>query len=226
MTFLITGKQVKALSVSTTVVLIAILSIATILFVPQQSSQTADHSRNIGIEITAKVSFVQDFSNLLNEAVNVGGTITGKYVYDLLAKDSNLDKTVGDYQHITGILCDIASQTQNLVFRTDPNNVNFIVELVNRDKDDHYLLISRNNLPVSSDVLVDSISWQLDDDTGNALSTASLVNAPIPPKLNKWTDSFGLTITGFASPEGPEPETRQDQYFIRAHVVSAKFVKN
>ena len=225
MTFLITGKQVKALSVSTTVVLIAILSIATILFVPQQSSQAADHSRNIGIEITAKVSFVQDFSNLLNEAVNVGDTITGKYVYDLLAKDSNLDKTVGDYQHITGTY-GIALQTGNLVFRTDPNNVNFIVELVNRDKDDHYLLISRNNLPVSSDVLVDSISWQLDDDTGNALSTASLVNAPIPPKLNKWTDSFGLTITGFASPEGPEPEPGQDQYFIRAHVVSAKFVKN
>ena len=115
--------------------------------------------------------------------MNVGDTITGKYVYNLLGKDSNLDKTVGDYQHDTGTY-GIALQTGNLVFRTDPNNVNFLVELVNRDKDDHYLLRSYNNLPVSSDVLVDHISWQLDDDTGNALSTASLINAPIPPKLS------------------------------------------
>ena len=128
--------------------------------------------------------------------MKVGTPITGEYTYRLPTKDTNTDQTVGDYPHdrkAFGITVNVGG----FVFKTDPKNVNFLVELVNRDTD-HYLLRSYNNLPLSDTIPIEHISWQLDDETGNALSNDSLKSAPIPPILQNWKDPYGLTITGGA----------------------------
>lgn len=73
---------------------------------------------------------VSDFSNLLNGAIKEDDIITGKYVYDSLAKDNNDDPTVGDYQHNSKPY-GLSLKAGKLVFQTDPKNVDFLLELVN-----------------------------------------------------------------------------------------------
>jgi hypothetical protein len=112
----------------------------------------------------------------------------------------------------------ITLKVGDLVFKTDPNNVDFLVELVNRDMQNNYLLRSYNNLPLASGFPVSHIAWQLDDETGKALSSDSLKKTPTPPVLNKWSSIFGLTIQG-------EDRDRDNSFFIRAHVDSVKLIR-
>ena len=173
-------------------------------------------SKNITVEIKAKITDVDDDANILNGAVKIGDIITGKYVYNSLAKDTNEDPTVGDYQHNTkpyGIFL----KTGKLVFQTDPKNVDFLLEYVNRDDSDNFVIHSYNNLPVSKKVLVEHISWQLDDPTTTAISSVSLKDNPKAPDLSKWQQPFGLTIRGNSADE-------DDDFFIRGEVFSAKAV--
>ena len=160
------------------------LSIAALHFAPYALAQLASigpnvnnndkiKNKNIVIAIVAEVAQVDDRGNLLKGAIEEGDKITGQYVYNIKTPDSQPDDiTVGDYQHNQKPY-GIAIKAGNLVFRTDPNNVNFLVEIVNRETD-NYLLRSYNNLPVSDGVLVEHIAWQLDDNSGKALSSDSL----------------------------------------------------
>ncbi len=174
-------------------------------------------SKDVKIAITAKVSDVDDRANILGESVKVGDTITVQYIYNPTIKDTNTDETVGDYQHNKKPY-GITLKVGDLVFKTDPNNVDFLVELVNRDMQDNYLLRSYNNLPLATGFPVSHIAWQLDDQTGKALSSDSLKKTPTPPVLNKWSSIFGLTIEG-------EDRDRDNSFFIRAHVDSAKLIR-
>lgn len=136
--------------------------------------------------------------------VRPGKRITGRYTYNASTPDSNSDPTVGDYQHNSkpyGIKVDLG----DFVAKTDPNNVNFLVEVVNRTDTDNYLLRSYNN--VSTGPPVDHIAWQLDDPTTKALKNDSLPKKP--PTLSEWQSIFGLTIEG-------------EDFFIRAHVTQVK----
>ena len=157
-------------------------------------------------------------SNLLEDNVKVGDTLTGTYTYNPPTKDTNTDTTVGDYQHVKKAY-GITVKAGNIVFKTDPKNVDFLVELTNRDMDDHYLLRSYNNLPLSNGVQVEHISWQLDNDTGEALSSESLKKASTPPKLQDWVNPFGLTIT-----RGDEFDF-EHSFFLRAHIDSVKLIR-
>ena len=173
-------------------------------------------SNQIKISFTGTVTQMDDRSNLLYGNVKVGTPITGEYTYRLPTKDTNTDQTVGDYPHdrkAFGITVNVGG----FVFKTDPKNVNFLVELVNRDTD-HYLLRSYNNLPLSDTIPIEHISWQLDDETGNALSNDSLKSAPIPPILQNWKDPYGLTITG-----GADRDPTQS-FFVRAHIDSVNLI--
>lgn len=174
----------------------------------------------ITIKIEAKVAYVDDRSNLLGGAIKVGDTITGKYIYDSETPDTNSGPTVGDYWH-TSPSCGIEVKAGGFVFTTDPSDVNFLVEICNDHGSptprDNYLLRSYNNLPLSNHMLVDHISWQLDDDTCTALSSDALPTTP--PILEDWESIFGLTLTGSNS-----SDPYQD-YFIRAHVTKATKTK-
>ncbi|WP_437625706.1 hypothetical protein [Sorangium sp. So ce1151] len=158
--------------------------------------------------LIAEVVDIIDSSGCLCVPVVPGDTITGTYSYDVRAADVASDDTVGDYTFTTpdtGISLDVNGVTTG----TDPDNVSFLIELVNRPDSDNYLLRSFNNLPLSCGTPVDHIAWQLDDPTGAALSDTVLTKRP--PDLAAFQSIFGLTITGsFATCD----------YLIRAEVTS------
>ncbi len=145
----------------------------------------------ITIEIEAVVDSVMDEGNYLEGKINPGDTITGFYIYESTTPDSNPSSpSIGRYEHYTpphGIFLSVSG----LDFETDLANVDFLVEVGNDHpwfdpsiNKDHYLVRSYNNIPLSNGTLVDHISWQLDDPTGNALSSDDLPTTA--PTLNDW----------------------------------------
>jgi hypothetical protein len=172
----------------------------------------------VSIAITAEVAEVDDTRGYLGGAINVGDVITGMYVYESTTPDTQSLPTVGDYRQTTAPF-GITLNAGGFVFRTDPNNVNFLVEIVNDHgfpARDNYLLRSYNNIfdrsvPFERE---NHIAWQLDDPTRTALSSDALPTGP--PVLANWQSLFGLTIeSGGVSGGG-------DKFLIRAHVTSAK----
>lgn len=162
----------------------------------------------ITMTLVAEVVAVSNPFGCLCAPVAPGDTITGTYSYDVRAADTNPDDTVGDYRFATpdtGISLDINGRTTG----TDPSNVDFLVELVNRPDSDNYLLRSYNNLPLSCGTPVEHISWQLDDPTSTALSDTILTRHP--PDLDASQSIFGLDITG---------SLETCDYLIRAEVTS------
>jgi hypothetical protein len=154
---------------------------------------------------------------MLDGSVKVGGQVTGTYLFDPKTPDSNDDPTVGDYRH-TAAGYGIRLKVGNYLFKTDPANVDFLLEVVCRPADHAYLLRSYNNVvfgPRLGEACADHISWQLNDPKGIALKGDRL---PLdPPRLAAWQSDFGLTITGGAG--------RRKEFFIRAHVVDVHKVE-
>jgi hypothetical protein len=153
------------------------------------------------------------FSGTVTETYNspfadipVGTPFTGIYTFNLGTPDDNSFPNVGDYWHRSapyGVWISVGSRT----FRTDPSAVEFLVEIVNDHSGrDNYLFRSYRNLPTDG-IPVEHISWQLDDPTQSALSSAEL--PATPPVLSQWEQIFGLDI------EGPNFE-----YLIRGHITS------
>ena len=128
--------------------------------------------------------------------ISVGTPFTGSYTFSLSAPDENGLAQVGDYWHRAapyGLTVSIGART----FRSDPDNVNFLVELVNDYFDlDNYVFHSYSNLGVDASTTVQIMSFQLDDPTRTALSGTSLTAAA--PDLTRWQQPFGLNIRGFS----------------------------
>ena len=146
--------------------------------------------KNLGIEGT--ITSVTDTSFVLDGSITNGTPFQGYYFFDLGAADSNSDATVGDYQ-FTNAAAGIVVKAGNYVFRTNPQHVDFLIELVNRPSDDHYVLHSYNNV-CSQPVLVDHIAWQLDDSNGTAVTNDFLPLSP--PTLADSQSISGLTVSG------------------------------
>ena len=179
------------------------------LFTPMAASVQAG---TITIQITGTVAEVDDQAGLLGGAVAPSMPFTGFYTYDTLSLDTNADPTVGDYRSSvapSGMKIHMGGFT----FETDPAHLDLLLETVDRTGD-NYLLLSHNNLPASG-LPVQSIAWQLDDPSGQAITGDAMpLTAPV---LSQWTSIFGLTIDGEMSPGGA-------RYFIRGHVASAVVV--
>ena len=179
----------------------------------------------ISMEITATVEFVDDYTNLLGGSVAPGDIVRGIYTYDSDIIDSNItDSIVGDYWH-TSSPYGISLNVNGLTFRTNPDNVSFLVELVNdyySYKTDNYLLRSYNNLfdvsaPSGHFYGADNhISWQLDDPTATALSNTSLPTTP--PVLSAWQSIFGLDISSRGG------DYFHQEFLIRSHVTSVSLI--
>jgi hypothetical protein len=177
----------------------------------------------ITIDIEAVVRDFRDDGGLLGGSIGVGSLFTGSYTYESTAPDNNDFPGVSDYWHSQSPY-GITVGSGGLTFATDPDNVQFLVEMVNDHYAgfDNYLLHSYKNLPLAGGIQVDHISWQLDDPGMTALSSDGLpLGAPI---LSDWQSLFGLTITG-GIPDpvfGGMPYYPPGQdYFIRADVTSA-----
>jgi hypothetical protein len=170
-------------------------------------------SKDVRVSITAVIETVSDPGQLLEGSIQPGDSISGVYTYGLRVQDTNSSRSVGDYQYASspyGIRIDAGGY----VFQTDPQNVNFLLEVVNNLSGlDNYLLRSYNNSPLSNGVPVGHIAWQLDDPTQAALRSDVLPKSP--PNLADWQSIFGLTL------EGEDPNTG-NFYFVRAHVTEAR----
>lgn len=151
----------------------------------------------ITIEIEAIVDSVEDTGNYLEGQINVYDIITGTYTYESTTLDSNPSSVGGHYWHYDPP-AGISLTVGGFEFRTDPANVEFLVEIANDSTSgglhDGYLLRSYNNLPLSNGTLVDEISWQLTDPTASALSSDALPTTP--PALDDWQSIIGLRLHG------------------------------
>ena len=172
----------------------------------------------IHIKIVAKVTEVSDSYNLLGGAIHLNDTITGKYIYDLGAPDVDPNEQIGFYM-FTSSPCGIEVNAGGFIFKTNSSNVQFDICIYN-DFDyygnppfDLYSLYSIKNLPLSNGMLVNSISWELDDATATALSSTDLPTTA--PVLSDWETGFGLRLSGEA------PSNSHKSYTITAHVTEA-----
>jgi len=146
----------------------------------------------ITIGLRAEVTYIdQSAYDLLEGHVQLGDTLTGTYTYDSQTPDSNPLSGVGDYYQDSAP-CGIRLEAGGIVFESDPDILNFLIELNdNHVGEDNYLLRSYSNLPLPNGVEVDHISWQLDDPSCTALSSDAL---PLgPPVLSDWQYQ-GLSI--------------------------------
>ncbi len=169
--------------------------------------------RLVTIDIAFTVTYLDDSDSLLGGAISEGMTGSGFYTYDAAVEDNNTLDAVGDYWSSISP-CGIFLELGGLSFQTDLADVDFLVEIVNNHNyRDNYLLRSYNNLPLSAAVLVDHISWQLDDPSAAANDDATL---PLtPPVLEDWQQSFALTITG------SDIANELNTFMIRCQVASA-----
>lgn len=158
------------------------------------------------VEIRGSWSDVEDPENRLNNQISPGAEFIATYKFGS-SPDSNEDPTVGDYEYRQAPY-GIRVESEGLVFETDPQDVEFLIEAVNREED-AFVVRSYNNLPLSSGDTVDHISWQLDDPSGTAIWSDIL-----PPVLDltKWESDVGLTIEG--------NELSNGRYSLGGHVES------
>lgn len=152
----------------------------------------------ITMQLTAIVSTVVDPSSVLGGLVEVGDTISGTYIYDSTVEDSFPDTTVGRYSHSSapyGIFLEVNGHE----FKTDLNDVDFLVEISNDRGSpayDFYVVRSYNNAPLTFNVGVEHIFWQLEDETATAVSSTELTTSP--PDLADWTSILGLAVEGYS----------------------------
>lgn len=156
------------------------------------SAMTLAKAENILFTFSGTITYLDDRELILDGSIANGTAFNGFYIFNSNASDTNTDATVGDYQFTTSSF-GVVIKIGNYVFRTNPQNVDFLIEVVNRPERDNYLFRSYNNV-CSRPLLVEHISWQLDDSGGTALTNALL---PLtPPNLNEWESMYGLTVQG------------------------------
>ena len=159
--------------------------------------------RNFTFE--GQVTYVTDFGFELDGSVTNGSPVKGFYIYDDSVADQNTDSTVGDYHYTNGV-SGMTVRVGNYVFRTNPDHVDFLLEVVNRDRDS-YLIRSYHNV-TSTGLRIDEMAWQLDDASGTALTSDAIPRSA--PNLLAYPDTmFGLSVDGGF-----------DGYFIRAMISS------
>jgi len=159
----------------------------------------------VTVEITGRVTEVNDPGGVLAGQINIYDIFTGIYRYDSGIPDSNPSVSVGDYWYDTwpfGISLNIGG----LPFASDPQNVDFLIE-INNGPTDSYLLASDNNLPLSG-AAVGQILWQIEYNTDTIFTSDGLpLTAPV---LDGWTSNL-LRIDGGAM-------------HIRAEIIGAEIV--
>ena len=158
------------------------------------SAAVCAQAQVITIAIEAAVREIYDAADLLEGAISLDDIITGTYTYDTDTPDTNPSSTFGSYYHYdTPFGVDLGCN--GLEFRTDPCNVDFLLEITNNHistGEDSYMLLSKNNLSLSNGIGIDSIIWSLNDYTGTAISSTDLPYAA--PILDDWQSIFGLQI--------------------------------
>jgi hypothetical protein len=183
-----------------------VLAVCGLVFWPLPARATL-----ITIQIEAVVDTVNDSGNYLEGQISPGDIITGYYTYESTTPDTNPIPQVADYLHYA-TPCGISLTVGDFGFKTDPANVDFLVEIINNYTSgglhDSYIVMSYNNLPLSNGTSVDTIAWYLRDSSATALSSTELPTTA--PVLENWQSGNLLRLYG-----------ERARYIIDAHVTSA-----
>jgi len=146
---------------------------------------------------SGSITYVDDTAALTG--ITVGMPFTGSYSYTAGVVDSNSDPTIGDYDY-AAMPAGIHVTVNGSTYETRPLMVEFLVEVSDRapppaSTGDAYLLRSYSNRVVPGPTpVIDHIAWQLDDDTGTAITGDAL---PLTaPDLTAFSQAAGLTIEG------------------------------
>ena len=140
----------------------------------------------ITVAISGQVTGVSDQYNHFGGQIPVGTPITGTYTYDTAIPDLYpSDFIYGQYWNYTPP-AGVSLNVGGFNFRTNPDNVEFAVTVNNNNLgEDSYSIWSTKNLSLSNGTIVQDISWYLNDSTGTALSSDSLLLDA--PYLSKWS---------------------------------------
>ncbi len=177
----------------------------------------------VTIQIEAEVYSVDDNGpgdGWLDGQISPGDIITGYYVYESTKLDSKPeDPTQGVYLYDSSP-CGLFLSVGGFDFQTDLTNIEFSLAVLNDffpSGKDAYILESVNNSALSNGTSVTELWWQLDDSTGNALTSDVLpTTAPI---VEDWDDNllyigggprgedFGIGATVTNATVIPEPVT-------------------
>jgi hypothetical protein len=190
--------------------------IAAVLFIVLSFCAGRLCAEDIEIKITAEVTYINEYYDILEGKIKIGDLITGRYIYDSETPDTNPLIAVGAYQHYSTPY-GITLYADKFVFQTDPNNVDFLVGVGNCiHGQDAYGIASYNNLPFDNEIYISYISWSLDDYSCNAISSTEL--PATPPVLGDWPDNL-LCIEASRYPGGG-----CDWPVLDAKVISAELV--
>ncbi len=172
----------------------------------------------ITIAISGTVTSVDDSANLLNGKIATGSVMTGSYTYNTNIAPSYSDEFTTIYTFNAqpyGITLDI----DGIIFGADPVTPELKLALTNDafpTGEDAYILSSHQNQTILDDIGIESIRWQLGDDTGEALSGLTLpVTAPI---LSDWGSRNLISINS------DKIGTNYDEFYITLEITSATLV--
>ena len=206
--------------ISLPAVLVLLPSLLLITFFETARSQSED----VTVRISGEIIDMVDASGLFRNKVSIGDAVTGEYTYNFLTPDSDDNPIVGDYPHFTSPY-GVVVQMGKVIFRTDPNNVNYLIELVNEPTEDFFVFHSYNNLALSKKILAPTeFTWQLNDPSGQALSSDSMQDAPKAPDLSKWEQPSGLIIQGKCSLK--HDRNCSEVWSFQARITSARVVSD
>jgi len=176
------------------------------------------HAAIVTIAIEGNVTWVDDQGGLLDGQISTGTAMTGSYTYDT----SIAPNYIGDFTTIyvfTDPPCRMILNINSIIFQTNPSNPELELALTDNafpDGEDGYVLSSAQNQSVMGNIGVESMSWQLVDDSGTALSNRELLLSA--PNLEAWPSRNVFQITSDKIGEN------YDRFFIHLEVTSATLV--
>ena len=126
--------------------------------------------------------------------ITVDAPFTGSYTFNLAQPDGDGFPFGATYDHRTaqyGMTVQIGSRT----FRTNPDSVDFSIQLLDDYYGlDYYSINSNNNLDIDN-FAVGGMGFRLEDPTLAALNASTLGLSSVPPDLTRWDQTnAGLSI--------------------------------
>jgi hypothetical protein len=141
--------------------------------------------------ITGQLTQIDDSDGLVDAAV--GDSFTGTVTFQSGAVDTGEGAFDSAIYRFASAPSGISITVNGAVFDTDPTAIDLLINVVDRSGADGIVFRSFTNRCTACP-RVDHISWQLDDETGTALTDVEL---PIDaPNVAGFTQPFGMTITG------------------------------
>src|SRR5262245_37188664 len=155
-------------------------------------------SEQITVGFTATVFFIDDFCGCIPNAIDIGDTVLGYYIYESPAIDTNPDPKMGRYLYSTPPNR-LVVYLDEYKFQSNESNVNIEFTVsdsldIGSGPRDRYRFTSWSNTTTIPDNPTTRLWVYFDDESLQALDDDSLPLSP--PDLDIWSDSHALGMLG------------------------------